>query len=98
MPGLPQWVKVPALLRAAAQVTDEARIQWCCSCGAGQQLQLQLDPWPGNLHMLRPGEEWWRDLFPKGLRVSTSRFYLKDANTNLQLESLLYNIAVCLFC
>ena len=26
--GLTQWVKDPALLQAAAQVTDEARI-WC---------------------------------------------------------------------
>ena len=24
----------------------------CCGCGGGRRLQLQLDPWPGNLHML----------------------------------------------
>ena len=25
----------------------------CCGCGIVQWLQLWLDPWPGNLHMLR---------------------------------------------
>ena len=28
------------------------RIWHCCGCGVGQQLQFQLDPQPGNLHML----------------------------------------------
>uniref|UniRef100_A0A8D1GTP8 Uncharacterized protein n=1 Tax=Sus scrofa TaxID=9823 RepID=A0A8D1GTP8_PIG len=28
-----------------------AQILHCCSSGRGQQLQLQLDPNPGNLHM-----------------------------------------------
>ena len=42
--GLAQWVKDLALPQAAAQVTDAARIWHCCGCGAGWQLQLQLDP------------------------------------------------------
>ena len=25
----------------------------CCGCGMGQWLQLQLDPLPGNIHMLQ---------------------------------------------
>ena len=32
-----------------------ARILCCCGCGVGQQLQLQFDPYPGNLHV--PGEQ-----------------------------------------
>ena len=30
-----------------------ARIQHCCGCGIGWQLQLQFNPQPGNLHMPR---------------------------------------------
>ena len=37
------------------QVTDTAQILHCCGCGVGQRLQLQFDPWPGNLHMPRCG-------------------------------------------
>ena len=33
-------------------VTDVARIPSCCGSGVGRWLQLRLDPWPGNLHML----------------------------------------------
>ena len=32
-----------------------AQIWRCCSCGVGQQLQLQLDPWPGNLQTYAAG-------------------------------------------
>ena len=53
IPGLAQWVKDPALPCAVVQVKDVPRIWPCCGCGAGQQLQLPFDPWPGNLHMLR---------------------------------------------
>ena len=27
-----------------------AQIPHCCGCGCGQQLQFQLNPWPGNFH------------------------------------------------
>ena len=30
------------------KVAEAARIWCCCGCGVGQQLQLWLDPWPGN--------------------------------------------------
>ena len=50
IPGLAQWVKDPALLQAAVQVEDAAWIQHCGGCGVGRQLQLQLDPQPGNFH------------------------------------------------
>ena len=33
IPGLPQWVKDPALLCPAVQVADVARIQSCGGCG-----------------------------------------------------------------
>ena len=33
------------------QVADVARIWHCCGPGVGQQLQLRLDPQPGNFHM-----------------------------------------------
>lgn len=49
IPSLAQWVKDLTLLQAA--VTDAAQI-WCC-CGISRQLQLQLDPQPGNFHMLQ---------------------------------------------
>ena len=39
-PGLAQWVKDPTVVYAA----DVAQIPGCCGCGAGWQLQLQLDP------------------------------------------------------
>ena len=32
------------------EVTDAAQIWHCCGYGAGQQLQLQFDPYPGNFH------------------------------------------------
>ena len=35
IPGLTQWVKDLALLQAAMEVTDAARIWRCCGCGAG---------------------------------------------------------------
>ena len=53
IPGLAQWVMDPALLWAVVQVTDVARIWRCCGSGRGQQQHLRLDPWPGNLYMLR---------------------------------------------
>ena len=50
IPDLTQWVKDPALLQT--QVLDAAQI-WCChGCGVGLQLQFQMDPQPGNFHML----------------------------------------------
>ena len=42
-PGLAQWVKDLALLRAVLWVTDMPGILHCCGSGAGQWLQLQLD-------------------------------------------------------
>ena len=51
IPGLGQWVKGPALPRALVQVTDMAWMPHCYGSGIGRRLQLQLDPWPGNLHM-----------------------------------------------
>ena len=53
IPGPTQWVNDPALLRAVVQVTDVAQISCCYGCGVGRQLQLQFDPYPGNLHMPR---------------------------------------------
>ena len=53
IPGHAQWVKDPALLHAAAEVTDAARIPCGYDCGTGWQLQLQFDPSPGNFHMLQ---------------------------------------------
>ena len=42
IPGLDQWVKDPALLRAVVEVTDAAQIWCCCCCGCGVGRQLQL--------------------------------------------------------
>ena len=44
IPGLDQWVKDLALLRAVVQVADVAQILSCCVCGIGRQLQLQIRP------------------------------------------------------
>ena len=51
VPGLNQWVKDQVLSQTVAQVTDAAWIRCCHSCGIGLELQLQLDPKPGNFHM-----------------------------------------------
>ena len=40
--GLAQWIKDPALLQAAAQLSDEAQTQSCCGCGIGWKPQLQF--------------------------------------------------------
>ena len=48
-------LKVPALPRAAVQVTDMAGTWSYCGGGIGWQLQLQFDPQPGNVHMLQCG-------------------------------------------
>ena len=53
IPGLAQWVEDPALPQAVVWVADTAWIPHCCGSGVGRELQLQLDPSPGNLHMLR---------------------------------------------
>ena len=44
IPGLAQWVKVPALPWAVVGVADVAQILHGCGCGVGRQLQFQLDP------------------------------------------------------
>ena len=43
IPGLDLWVKLPALLQAAAQVADLAQIQCGCGYAIGLQLQLWFD-------------------------------------------------------
>ena len=51
--GLTQQVKDLVLWWAVVWFTDAAWIPSCCGCGVSWQLQLQFDPWPGNLHMLQ---------------------------------------------
>ena len=41
------------LSRAVVQVADAAQVWCCCGCGIGQQLYLQFEPQPGNIHMLQ---------------------------------------------
>ena len=43
IPGLAQWVKVPALPGAVVSVADMARIWPCYGCDVGRQ-QLQIAP------------------------------------------------------
>ena len=40
IPGLAQWVKDPAQLRAMVQAADTAQILCCCGCGEGWELYL----------------------------------------------------------
>ena len=44
IPGPAQWVKDPALPRAAVLVTDAARIPCCCGCGAGRAAVAPIQP------------------------------------------------------
>ena len=53
--GLAPWVKDLALLQAASELAEVAWIWRCRGCGGGRQLQLQLDPQPGNFHSQKCG-------------------------------------------
>ena len=44
IPGPAQWVKDPALPRAAVLVTDAARIPCCCGCGVGRAAVAPIQP------------------------------------------------------
>ena len=44
IPGLAQWIKDPALLRAVVWVADVAQIPCCGGSGVGWCLDLRLDP------------------------------------------------------
>ena len=49
--GLAQRVKDLLVPQVAMQVADAAWIHCCHCCGVGQQLHLQINPWPGKFHM-----------------------------------------------
>ena len=53
VPGLAQWVKDLAWLRAVVWVEDAAQIPLCCGWGIGRQLRLWFASWPGTLHLSR---------------------------------------------
>ena len=53
IPALARCIKDPVLPWAVVQVADMAWIPHCCGYGVGWQLQLWLDPSPGNLHKPR---------------------------------------------
>ena len=76
IPGLAQRVKDPALLWAVVWVADSAQIQRCCGSGVGWRLQLRLDPYPGNLHMVRE-----RQKDKKGQKKKKGR--LRDITSNV---------------
>ena len=42
IPGLAQWVKYPALLRAVVSVTDEAQILHCYGCGVAVAVAVAM--------------------------------------------------------
>ena len=44
IPGLAQWIKDPALLRAMVKIADASQILRCCCCGCGRLLHLQFYP------------------------------------------------------
>ena len=46
-----QLVSMRTQVRSLASLSG-LRIRCGCGCGVGQELQLRLDPWPGNFHML----------------------------------------------
>ena len=66
LPGVPvmaQWLTnqlgtMRLRVRSLALLSG-SRIRHCCVSGVGQQLQLQLDPWPGNLHMPQERPKKW---------------------------------------
>ena len=53
MPGPAHRVKDLVSLQTVAWVADETWILRCYGCAVGQQLQLQLDPYPKNFHTLQ---------------------------------------------
>ena len=55
--GLTQWVKGPALLQAAAYVTDVVWIWHCCGCGEGLSCSCDWTPSLGNSTCHRCGPE-----------------------------------------
>ena len=54
--GLTQQAKDPAMLQAAAQVTDAAGIPCCCGCGCGIGLSCSpnLTPLPESYATVQP--------------------------------------------
>ena len=48
IPGLAQWDKELALLRAAVEVTDAAQIPRCCGCGQASSYSSNLTSSPGT--------------------------------------------------
>ena len=56
-----------------------ARIPRCCGSGAGWQLQLRLDPQPGNLHIPRERPKKWQKKTKKKKKGTYKASYLNNA-------------------
>ena len=95
IPGLAQWVKDLSLPWAVVWVTDTAWIPCCFGCGVGQQLQLQFDPYPGNLHKTQ--EKW--DLYPRKITTNyndgVASFVVNIPSDATTLEFHVSRILIC---
>ena len=76
IPGLAQWVKNPALLRAAAEVTEAARIWHCCGYGVAAAAAAALIP-----------PLAWQLPYAAGVTIKRKKKKKKKKNLNKLLSS-----------
>ena len=71
-----QWLTNPTrnheISGSIPGLAQRVRIQRCCGCGIGRRLQLRLDPWPGNLHVLWEWPKKWQKDQKKG-KITTTK-------------------------
>ena len=53
IPGLAQWLRIRRCRELWCRSQTQLRSDVGCDSGVGWRLQLRLDPYPGNLHVLQ---------------------------------------------
>ena len=89
-------LKDPALPWAVGWVADMAQILHCCGCAAGQQLQLQLDPYHRIIHWRWvPTKKKIKKKKKKNMKVSQSNLNLPPSLPSYPHDKHSYDMVVC---